>query len=59
MIRTTRVMAEQLSAGSVCHNLVGRSKPMVTRFEMVRKLSDVTSSVLTTGESGTGRELLG
>ena len=57
MIRTTRVMTQLLSADSVFHNLVGRSRPMISLFAMVRKLSNVKSSVLITGESGTGKEL--
>jgi two-component system response regulator PilR (NtrC family) len=55
--RTVRVMTEQLAAGSVFHNLVGDSPPMVKLFEMVRKLSTVKSNVLIIGESGTGKEL--
>ncbi|MHC4715806.1 MAG: sigma-54-dependent transcriptional regulator [Planctomycetota bacterium] len=57
MIRTTRVMTEQLSANSIFHNLIGRSEAMAALFEMIRKLSNVKSSVLITGESGTGKEL--
>ncbi|HDZ20997.1 hypothetical protein LCGC14_0254240 [marine sediment metagenome] len=58
IVRTSRVMTEQLSADSVFHNLVGRAQSMLTLFEMVRKLSAVKSNVLVTGESGTGKELL-
>ena len=55
--RAARVMTEQIAAGSVFHNLVGDSAPMVKLFEMVRKLSTVKSNVLIIGESGTGKEL--
>jgi len=55
--RVQRVMTEQLAAGSVFHNLVGRSEAMIRLFEMVRKLSKVKSNVLIVGESGTGKEL--
>ena len=57
IVRTSRVITEQLSADSVFHNLVGQSQPMLTLFEMVRKISAVKSNILITGESGTGKEL--
>jgi two-component system response regulator PilR (NtrC family) len=55
--RTTRIMTEQLAAGSIFHNLVGRSQCMIRLFDTVRKLSAVKSNVLILGESGTGKEL--
>ena len=50
-------MTEQLAAGSIFHNLVGRSQCMIRLFDTVRKLSAVKSNVLILGESGTGKEL--
>ena len=55
--RSQQVMADQLAQDSAFHNLVGQSPAMARMFEMVRKLSTVTSSVLIVGESGTGKEL--
>ncbi len=57
LVRTQRIMTEQLASGSSFHNLVGQSKPMVRLFETVRRLSEVKSNVLIEGESGTGKEL--
>ncbi len=57
ILRTSRVMTDQLSADSVFHNLVGRAPSMLALFGMVRKLSGVKSNVLVAGESGTGKEL--
>ncbi|MCC7146484.1 MAG: sigma-54-dependent Fis family transcriptional regulator [Phycisphaeraceae bacterium] len=55
--RVQRVLSEQLAGESQFHNLVGRSKSMLKLFEMVTKMSGVTSNVLLVGESGTGKEL--
>jgi two-component system response regulator PilR (NtrC family) len=57
IVRTQRVITEQLASQSTFHNLVGRSPSMARLFEMVRKLSAVKSNVLIIGESGTGKEL--
>ncbi|MHC5019305.1 MAG: sigma 54-interacting transcriptional regulator [Planctomycetota bacterium] len=54
-----------LQAGEARHHrgpapaeLVGRSAPMRTIFEMLRKVAPTPSTVLITGESGTGKELI-
>jgi len=57
IVRTQRVITEQLASQSTFHNLVGHSPCMARLFEMVRKLSTVKSNVLIIGESGTGKEL--
>jgi DNA-binding NtrC family response regulator len=57
LVRTQRIMTEQLASGSTFHSLVGQSGPMVRLFETVRLLSKVKSNVLIEGESGTGKEL--
>ncbi len=38
--------------------MVGRSKPMKTVYEMVEKVAETDSAVLVYGESGTGKELV-
>jgi two-component system response regulator PilR (NtrC family) len=38
--------------------LLGRSKPMQTVFELISKIASARTSVLITGESGTGKELV-
>lgn len=57
LVRTQRILTEQLASGSTFHNLVGQSGLMVQLFETVRRLSKVKSNVLIEGESGTGKEL--
>jgi DNA-binding NtrC family response regulator len=39
-------------------NIVGRSKEMVSIFELIRHIAAYDSSVLIVGESGTGKELI-
>lgn len=58
MVRTSDVMTEQLAAQSSFHSLIGESDVMKKLYEMLRKLSQVQSSVLIIGESGTGKELI-
>ena len=57
LTRTRRVLVEQVARESTFHDLVGCSGSMTDLFDMVRKLSEVKSSVLIVGESGTGKEL--
>ena len=39
-------------------NIIGKSKPMQTVFELIRKVAPSGASVLIEGESGTGKELV-
>ncbi len=39
-------------------SFVGRSRPMLELFDVIRKTAATTSNVLVTGESGTGKELV-
>lgn len=57
VVRTQKVITEQLAAGNTFHNLVGHARSMDKLFETVKKLSTVKSNVLVVGESGTGKEL--
>jgi DNA-binding NtrC family response regulator len=58
MVRTSDVMTEQLAAPSSFHSLIGESEVMTRLYDLLRKLSQVKSSVLVLGESGTGKELI-
>ncbi len=57
MRRNRAILTEQLASQSTFHDLIGDSAAMQNLFEMVKKLSTVSSSVLIVGESGTGKEL--
>ncbi|MFZ4573672.1 MAG: sigma-54-dependent transcriptional regulator [Phycisphaerales bacterium] len=57
MRRNRIIMTEQLASQSTFHNLIGDSQAMAGLFDLVRKLSTVSTSVLIVGESGTGKEL--
>ncbi len=38
-------------------NIIGKSQPMQTVYELIRKVAPTTASVIIEGESGTGKEL--
>lgn len=41
----------------LCSTIIGRSRAMLTLFEMLEKVADSNATVLIQGESGTGKEL--
>ena len=57
MKRDRKVMADQLASEITFHDLVSESQKMKRLFAQVKKLSNVKSSVLLIGDSGTGKEL--
>ncbi len=57
MRRNRAILTEQLASQSTFHDLIGEAPAMTGLFDLVRKLSGVSSSVLIVGESGTGKEL--
>ncbi len=40
------------------HQILGKSKPMLDVFDLIRRVADSPTNVLITGESGTGKELV-
>src|SRR4030065_677525 len=40
------------------HNLIGKSHPMRKIYELIERISDTSSNVLITGESGTGKDVV-
>jgi len=56
--KENRSLREQLGREYSFDNIIGRSPPMVQIFELIKKIADSTISVLITGASGTGKELI-
>ena len=53
-----RNLREQLDQEHSFQNLIGNSRLMHRVFEMIRRVSSVSTNVLITGESGTGKEMV-
>jgi len=50
---------EELKKQSSYNKIIGRSEPMVRLMDTVHQVADAQASVLVTGESGVGKELIG
>ncbi|MGP1431489.1 MAG: sigma-54-dependent transcriptional regulator [Treponema sp.] len=53
-----RELMEQLQSDKVFEHIIGKSPAMEHLFEMIRKVAPTRASVLITGESGVGKELI-
>ncbi len=51
-------LKEQLNLDFNISNIVGKSKPMIEIFKIIKKVAPMNSTVLIEGESGTGKELI-
>ncbi len=51
-------LKDELSRKFGFENIVGKSKPMLTVFELIRATAPTRSTILIQGESGTGKELV-
>ncbi|BFU94881.1 MAG: Transcriptional regulatory protein ZraR [Nitrospira sp.] len=40
------------------HQILGKSKPMLALFDLIKRVADSPTNILITGESGTGKELV-
>lgn len=49
---------EKLSVREELGDLIGKSPPMLSIFDMIGRIKDTRSNVLITGESGTGKEVI-
>jgi two-component system NtrC family response regulator len=58
LIKQNRLLSEALSDRYKYGNMVGKSKPMRRVYDIVDKVSQSKASVLITGPSGTGKELI-
>jgi len=58
LVKDNRLLAEALSNRFRYGNIVGKSKPMMKVYDLIDKVSGSKASVLITGPSGTGKELI-
>jgi len=58
LIKENRLLSEALSDRYSYGNIIGKSKPMLKIYDMIRKVAPSKASVLITGPSGTGKELI-
>ena len=57
LTRENKSLREQLKQRYAFDNIIGKSKPMLTVFELIRLAAPSKSNILILGESGTGKEL--
>jgi two-component system NtrC family response regulator len=58
LIKENRRLSEALSEKHKFGNMIGRSKPMLRIYDLIGKVAYSKASVLITGPSGTGKELI-
>jgi two-component system NtrC family response regulator len=58
LIKEVRLLSEALSERYRYGNIIGKSKPMLEIYELISKVAQSDASILITGASGTGKELI-
>ena len=58
LVKENRLLNEALSDKYRFGNIIGKSKPMMEIYDLISKLSRSKASVMITGPSGTGKELI-
>jgi len=58
LIKENRLLTEALSDRFNYGNMIGKSKPMLKVYDLIDKVAQSKASVLITGPSGTGKELI-
>ncbi len=58
LIKENRLLSEALLDRYRYGNIIGKSKPMLKIFDLISKVAQSRASVLITGASGTGKELI-
>jgi len=53
-----RILKEELRKTYDIHGIVGQSGPMLNLIEVVRRVADTDTTILITGESGTGKSMI-
>ncbi len=58
LVKENRLLSEALSDRYKFGNIIGKSRPMQEIYGLISKVSQTKTSVLITGDSGTGKELI-
>ncbi|MBC8460654.1 MAG: sigma-54-dependent Fis family transcriptional regulator [Deltaproteobacteria bacterium] len=58
LIKENRLLNEALSDRFKYGNIIGKSKPMLKVYDLIEKVAQSRASILITGPSGTGKELV-
>ncbi|MBW2609349.1 MAG: sigma-54-dependent Fis family transcriptional regulator [Deltaproteobacteria bacterium] len=58
LVKENRLLNEALSDRYRFGNIIGKSKPMLKIYDLITKVSSSKASILITGPSGTGKELI-
>ena len=58
LVKENRLLNEALSNRYSFGNIIGKSKPMIEIYDLISKVAQSRTSVLITGPSGTGKELI-
>ena len=58
LVKENRLLSEALSDRFKYGNIIGKSKPMLEVYDIIEKVAQSKTSVLITGPSGTGKELI-
>lgn len=58
LVKENRLLSEALSDKYKFGNIIGKSRPMQEIYDLINKVSQTKTSVLITGASGTGKELI-
>jgi len=56
--KENRLLTEALSDRYKYGNIIGKSNSMIKVYEMIEKVSNSKASIMITGDSGTGKELI-
>jgi two-component system NtrC family response regulator len=58
LVKENRLLSEALSDRYRYGNIIGKSKPMLKIYDLISKVAQSRASILITGSSGTGKELI-
>jgi two-component system NtrC family response regulator len=58
VLKENRQLVEALESRYRFDNIIGKSKPMLDVFDIIQKVAHTKATVLITGESGSGKELI-